>query len=55
MKATVHESTRQVVFQSHQMDKLAVISRILQAKDRWPHHYFCPNEALRSLGGGTIG
>lgn len=33
-EATVHESTRQVVFQSHQMDKLAVISRILQAKDR---------------------
>ncbi|MFR9878159.1 DEAD/DEAH box helicase [Corynebacterium striatum] len=29
-----HESTRKVTFQAHRMDKLAIISRALQAKDR---------------------
>ncbi len=33
-EASIHETTRQVVFQSHQMDKLPVIARILQAHDR---------------------
>ncbi len=33
-EAEVHETTRQVVFQSHQMDKIPVLARILQAKDR---------------------
>ncbi|ALA66860.1 DEAD/DEAH box helicase [Corynebacterium lactis] len=33
-EATVHETTKQVVFQSHQMDKVSVIAHILQAKGR---------------------
>lgn len=33
-EATVHETTKQVVFQSHQMDKISVITRILQAPGR---------------------
>ncbi|MEJ5919247.1 MULTISPECIES: DEAD/DEAH box helicase [unclassified Corynebacterium] len=33
-EATVHATTRQVVFQSHQMDKLPVIARILQSEGR---------------------
>ncbi|MDO4610227.1 DEAD/DEAH box helicase [Corynebacterium sp.] len=33
-EATIHETTRQVVFQSHQMDKTEVIARILQAHNR---------------------
>ena len=33
-EATVHETTKQIVFQSHQMDKVSVIARILQANDR---------------------
>ncbi|MDO5730615.1 DEAD/DEAH box helicase [Corynebacterium sphenisci] len=33
-EATIHETTRQVVFQSHQMDKVPVLSRILQAEGR---------------------
>lgn len=33
-EATVHETTKQVVFQSHQMDKIAVITRILQSPGR---------------------
>ncbi|OFU59191.1 DEAD/DEAH box helicase [Corynebacterium sp. HMSC14H10] len=33
-EATVHETTKQIVFQSHQMDKVSVIARILQANGR---------------------
>lgn len=33
-EATIHETTRQVIFQSHQMDKTEVIARILQAEGR---------------------
>lgn len=32
--SAVHKTTRQVVFQAHQMDKEAITARILQAKDR---------------------
>ncbi|MBV7294837.1 DEAD/DEAH box helicase [Corynebacterium sp. TAE3-ERU12] len=33
-EATVHETTRQVVFQAHRMDKVPVLARILQANGR---------------------
>ena len=33
-EASIHETTRQVVFQSHQMDKIPVLARILQSDGR---------------------
>ena len=33
-EASIHATTRQVIFQSHQMDKLPVIARILQSEGR---------------------
>ncbi|AKK10542.1 DEAD/DEAH box helicase [Corynebacterium uterequi] len=33
-EASTHETTKQVVFQSHRMDKVAVIAKTLQAPDR---------------------
>ena len=47
-----HESTRKVTFQAHRMDKLAIISRALQAKGRGKTIIFARTKRLRCRGSG---